>query len=177
MFFTEQGVPAPGTEQLLPELREYVKSRYVPAASGGCSLREESSFRPGDDSAAREFYLAWEKEHSVRKSFSSEVIRLMGLKYSKPSMFYRPAGIDKRTFHKIKTDYGYKPSKETAFRCCIGLRLDAEESENLLQLAGYAFSPSEPNDLILRFCLEKGIWDIPSINGLLSSFDLDYLEG
>ena len=88
-------------------------------------------------------------------------------KYKKPSEFYRAAGIDKRTWHKISSDFGYKPSRMTAFRCCIGLKLNSEEAEALLKLAGMAFSPNDPDDLVLKFCLENGIQDIPGINYML----------
>lgn len=120
-----------------------------------------------DSPALENTYHAWEKENSEYKSFSSEVVRMVKEKYDKTSDFYKAAGIDKRTYHKISSDYGYQPSRKTAFRCCIGLRLSAEEAEELLKLAGMAFSPSNPDDLVLKFCLEKGIRDIPGINYML----------
>ena len=55
----------------------------------------------------------------------------------------------------------------TAFRCCIGLGLSVEEAEDLLKLAGMAFSPNNADDLVVKFCLEKGIHDIPGINYML----------
>jgi len=127
--------------------------------------------------ALKNYYHNWEKQNSVRKSFSSEVMRMVKEKYPKASRFYGPAGLDRRIFNKIKTDYGYQPSRNTAMRCCIGLHLNGKEAEELLKLAGYAFSPSDPSDLALRFCLDNGIWDIPSINYLLDSFDIKDLEG
>ncbi len=123
-----------------------------------------------DSSAMENTYHAWEKENAEYKSFSSEVIRMVKERYNKDSEFYRAAGIDKRTFHKIRSDFGYKPSRMTAFRCCIGLKLDAAEAEELLRLAGMAFSPNDPDDLVLKFCLEKGIRDIPGINYMLYKY-------
>ena len=129
-----------------------------------------------DESNIRDLYLEWELKNGLRKSFGSEVNKMVDQMFPKPSMFYNAVGMDKRTFHKIKTDYGYKPSKKTAYQCCIGLCLDVNAAEKLLKLAGYALSPSEPMDLIIRFCLEKHIWDIDTINFLLSSFDLEDLD-
>ena len=71
----------------------------------------------------------------------------------------------------------YKPSKKTAFQCCVGLHLDVPAAEKLLKLAGYALSPSEPYDLVIRFCLEKELWELDTINYLLGSFDLESLDG
>ena len=47
------------------------------------------------------------------------------------------------------------------------LKLNGEEAEALLKLAGYAFSPNDPDDLVVKFCLENGIRDIPGINYML----------
>ena len=120
-----------------------------------------------DSPAMENTYHTWEKKNSERKSFSSEVVRLVAERFKKTSDFYRAANIDKRTFHKIRSDYGYQPSRITAFRCCIGLGLSVEEAENLLKLAGMAFSPNNADDLVVKFCLEKGIHDIPGINYML----------
>ena len=130
-----------------------------------------------DSPAVKKYYRSWERKNSVRKTFSSEVMRMVRSKFRKASSFYNPVGIDKRTFHRMKTDYEYKPSKNTAFRCCIALHLNGEQADELLKLAGYAFSPSDPSDLVIRFCLDNGIWDLPSINYLMDSFELKDLEG
>ena len=123
-----------------------------------------------DSRALERTYHAWEKKNAEYKSFSSEVVRMVKEKYQKTSDFYHAAGIDKRTYHKISTDFGYQPSRMTAFRCCIGLKLNAEEAEELLKLAGMAFSPNNPDDLVLKFCLENGIRDIPGINYMLYKY-------
>ena len=120
-----------------------------------------------DSPAMENTYHAWEKKNSEYKSFSSEVTRMVNERFRKPSEFYRAANIDKRTYHKLSTDFGYKPSRITAFRCCFGLGLSLEEAEELLKLAGMAFSPNDPDDLVVKFCLENGIRDIPGINYML----------
>ena len=120
-----------------------------------------------DSPAMQNTYHDWEKKNSEYRSFSSEVVRMVGERFGKTSDFYKAANIDKRTYHRIKSDYGYVPSRMTAIRCCIGLRLSVEEAENLLKLAGMAFSPNDPNDLVVKFCLENGIRDIPGINYML----------
>ncbi len=185
-----------GTEirHLVPDMLKYVKQNYVPRVQYSIddsadiqfclpsSFRDENAAVPDAQSSAAEaekhaapcdppaldtVYHAWEKENSEYSSFSSEVVRMVNERFRKTSDFYRSAGIDKRTFHKIRSDFGYKPSRMTAFRCCIGLKLNAEEAEALLRLAGMAFSPNDPDDLVLKFCLENGIRDIPGINYML----------
>ncbi len=193
LFRKNTVIPSPEAEKLLPELREYLKStadarkkeeqeskkiRYsLPMDTGGQHAKYSIAFfDEPEESEILKAYHSWEKENSVKKSFSSEVIRIMNRKYSKTSAFYHAAGMDKRTFHKIKTDYGYKPSRKTALRCCIGLQLNPKEAEDLLGLAGFTLSPSEPYDLIIRFCLEKKIWNILDVNYMLSLYDLENLD-
>ena len=178
-------------QHLVPDMLRYVSERYVPTVRYSVGpIKYSLPPLSGDEKAAipdmkkfaqeakkdmgmydspalKNTYHAWEKENAEYRSFSSEVTRMVKEKYKKPSEFYRPAGIDKRTWHKISTDFGYKPSRMTAFRCCIGLKLNVEEAEALLKLAGMAFSPNDPDDLVLKFCLENGIQDIPGINYML----------
>lgn len=145
----------------------------MPVAPG--ELKKDLSLL--DSPAMKRYYHSWEKKASVTKTFSSEVMRMVNKKYTKMSTFYRPAGIDKRTFHKLRNDYLYKPSRSTAIKCCLALGLDKPETDELLKLAGYSLSPSDPSDLVVMFCIEKGIRDLASVNYLMDSFDLKDLDG
>lgn len=114
-------------------------------------------------------YRNWERNHAELKSFSSEVVRIAGEKYDRPSAFYHFADIDKRIYHRMKTEFDYKPFRETALRCCAGLRLSGEEADELLRLAGMFLSPCHTEDLVFRFCLDHGIWDRPGIDYMLAA--------
>ena len=178
-------------EHLIPEMLDYVAGKHQPKVQYCIdpspmikySLRPDSNpdikrsvkaalqgENPENAPALDNAYHTWEKENAEYKSFSTEVMRYVKERFRKPSEFYRRANMDKRTFHKIRTDFGYKPSRMTAMRCCIGLKLNVEEAEELLKLAGMAFSPNEPNDLVVKFCLENGINDIPGVNYMLHRY-------
>ena len=188
-------------QHLVPDMLQYVSERYIPPVQYSVSSEIKYSFSsiPEDETdiitdmakfareaemdrglydspALKKTYHAWEKKNAEYRSFSSEVTRMVKEKYRKPSEFYRAAGIDKRTWHKISSDFGYRPSRMTAFRCCIGLKLNMDEAESLLKLAGMAFSPNDPDDLVLEFCLENGIRDIPGINYMLYKYATRPLE-
>ena len=157
----------PGTQFSFPEIPHEEKPKPVITNMKSFVQEAKKDMALYDSPAMENTYREWEKKVAEKKSFSSEVIRMVNQKFVRPSEFYRPAGIDKRTFHKMKADYGYRPSKKTAIRCCIGLHLKGFEADHLLQLAGYAFSRSDPDDLVVLFCLEHEIWDIPGINYML----------
>jgi len=120
-----------------------------------------------DSPALQNTYHEWEKHAAKKSTFSSEVLKRIDELSMKPADFYKAAELDKRVFHSLKNDYLYTPSKTTAIRCCFGLRLKYDEAIDLLKLAGYSFSPSNPQELVIRFCLEHELYDLPSVNYLL----------
>ena len=49
------------------------------------------------------------------------------------------------------------------------------EARDLLARAGFAFSPCDTRDLIVRYFLEKGDHDIAKVNAALYDFDQSLL--
>ena len=104
-----------------------------------------------------------------RKTFSSRLIRLVESRRIRPSAFYRAADIDRKLFSAIRRNPYYQPSRETAIRCCLALRLNAEETVELLASAGYALSDARRFDLIIRECIERGICAVGDVNTILDA--------
>lgn len=78
---------------------------------------------------------------------------------------YKGANIDRRLFPKIRSKKHYKPSKIIAIAFAISLKLNLEETPDLLRArAGYALAPSSKFDLIVEFFIEEENYDIYEIN-------------
>ena len=161
------------------DLRSYIRENYHPNVQYSISpyaklppdwLSSEGNATEDSDRAqsTADQYYAWEKKNAVRKSFSSEVLRLLEERGIDPVVFYKRAGLDKKMFYKIKSDYLYRPSKDTAVKCCLGLRLSIREAEALIDTAGYSLTRGDGRDLAIRYCLEKGILNLKDVNYLLS---------
>ncbi len=90
---------------------------------------------------------------------------------------YRKANLDRRLFSKIRSGKGYHPGKRTILALAVALELTLEETEALLERAGYALSPADKFDVVMEYFLEHGPRDIDEINEVLFHYDLPLLGG
>jgi hypothetical protein len=81
--------------------------------------------------------------------------------------FYRNAGLSRSAYSRLLSHPDRHPSKDTALAMAASLRLDLPAAEEFIRLAGYALSPSYPEDVVWRMCFERGIHDLPAIRSLL----------
>lgn len=103
-------------------------------------------------------------------SFSQRLNLYMYERDITTATIYKRCFVDRKLISKITSSDHYHPSKQTVFALCIALRLSLAESEEFLNLAGYAFSFHSKYDLIIKFLLDNQVYSIDTVNDVLFHF-------
>ena len=126
-----------------------------------------ATFAPETAASSLDDYLEQVKD----ESFSEMLLRLIDEKGMKDAACYKKANVDKRLFSKIRSNPLYKPGKQTALAFIFALELPYEQACEMLQKAGYAFSPASKADLICEYYIKQGIYNLYIVNQSLFDFD------
>lgn len=167
------------SEELLRDVADYLEDHFEgeePLSAG------ERKLLPVESAILYRSFTMEEKSQDLETlmdqldlPFSEALLRMIDEKGMTDVEVYKKANIDRKLFSKIRAGKGYVPSKRTALALTIALEASVEEANRLLRTAGYALSPSQKSDVIIRYFLINRRYDIFAINEVLFTYDLPLL--
>lgn len=171
------------SEKLLGEVESYIDEHYV--AEHRLSRRElldverealeEADFIKYNAPASMQASIVGtgidDLVGNLDEPFSETLLRLIDAKGKSDVEVYKRANLDRKLFSKIRTGKGYTPSKRTALALALALELSLNETDDLLERAGYALSHSQKFDVIVEYFIVSGNYDIFKINEVLFKYD------
>lgn len=183
------------SEKLFNRVASYIDENYVAAketAEYGAAFHRNnrSAYRRRRDMEVRESTAIGEPMPYASKAMSLEdmlkqadagftetLLKLIDQTGKKDSEVYKKANISKQHFSKIRNNPNYKPTKPTAIALALALELDLDATKDLIGRAGYALTNSSKFDLIIRYFIEQGNYNVVEINLALYEFDQNLLGG
>ena len=165
-------------ENLLNSLKALLGCAPVSAAPmRKNSARKDSAVMECEESVCEEsvcFSVLPELEKRLKmkdESFPQMLMRKIDELGIKDSECYTKAHISKQVFSKIRCKENYHPTKQTVLAFAVALKLDFEETSEMLRKAGYAFAKNNYFDIIVSFFIQESIYDISTINEYLYQYD------
>ena len=108
-------------------------------------------------------------------SFGEYLIELIDERKLKDSEVYKKANINRDVFNKIINGKTTIPKKKTCVALAVALKLDVDDTNELLSKAGYVLSESFVFDKIILYCLKNNEYNIFNINEILFENDQEIL--
>ncbi len=108
-------------------------------------------------------------------SFEKHLLEMIHKKGLKNSEVYASANISKQYFSKLLKGQ-VKPSKEKMLALAVGLRLNLDETNDFLKIAGYALSPISQTDKVVEYFIEHKDYNVIKIDIVLFDYGLDPLS-
>jgi O-acetyl-ADP-ribose deacetylase (regulator of RNase III) len=103
--------------------------------------------------------------------FSETLLAMIDERDLKDAQVYKRANLSRQHFSKIRSNPLYRPTKQTVLALAVALELSLDETQLLLQRAGFALSHADRRDVIVEFFIREGIYDVFQINEALFAFD------
>lgn len=172
------------SETLLAEVKRYIDDRLVREpllTAESCRMEDcsDSSFAM-PAATVRESCRTRRLEdllEQVGESFTEALLRMIDQRGLKDPEVYRRANMDRRHFSKIVNNRDCKPRKETVLALAIALRLNLDETKDLLARAEFALSRSSERDIIVEYFIENENYNIFELNQVLFRFTGQILMG
>lgn len=166
------------TDEFRKSLEEYISQNYVETTERVVDyfLDEDITKEAGKSFSKKESFTLDQLMEEVGESFHDMLFLKIDMSGMTDVEVYKRANIDRKLFSKIRSNPAYHPRKQTVLALAIALKLSIDDTVDLLARAEYALSPGNKGDLIVKYFIERGVYDIMSINYALDEYGQNILE-
>ena len=169
------------SEQLFRDVASYIDEKYVVSCETANRTletrlapeiaRQRQIYSERAASCAPKAMSLAEMLKQEDAGFTETLLQLIDRSGKKDSEIYKKANLSKQHFSKIRNNPHYRPTKPTAVALALALELDLKGTQDLIGRAGYALTNSSKFDLIIRYFIEQGNYNVVEINLALYEFD------
>ena len=171
------------SEALFSDIRSYIDDHYAhPYLSSRFSRNDMvyADYMPDPDTMHApkkrpSFKTRLSDAIKLDESFPVKLLHLIDAKGMDEVTCYKKANVSKQTWYKIMNDKHYKPNRKTVISFALALELTLSEAQKLLASVGFTLSESSLFDVIIRYCMENGIYDVLEIDSILFQYDQETL--
>lgn len=166
------------TDELRKSLEEYLSKNYVESREdmADYTLDSDVTKSAGTTFTKKETFTLDQLMEEVGESFHDMLFLRIDMSGMTDVEVYKRANIDRKLFSKIRSNPAYHPRKQTVLALAIALKLSIDDTIDLLARAEYALSPGNKGDLIVKYFIERGVYDIMTINFALDEYGQSILE-
>ena len=168
--------------KLIEDVTDYINKNYTQQRAFCCT----DSFTYTDTLTQAVTFAGVPTESEVKKADSEAteaeavdfpVILKSAIKNStvKQNKLYRKANIEKNAFARLKNNSGKQPTKEAVLALAAALEMTVQQADKFLTDCRYPTDNSNKQYVILKYFLEKGIYNVNIINQILFYFNEEQL--
>ncbi len=158
------GIMLPGS--LFTDVTKYIRTHYVETKKEAASLSDTDKNHTKDSGSA---------PANLASDFIPLLQQWMNKKNLPDSLLAKKANLTLTRLTDILNDNLITLPKNTAAALGMALELTLEEMKDFLSSAGYSISHQDKFDVILEFCITKGMYDVFEVNQILFRFEQEQL--
>ena len=158
-------------DALLRELKQYIDDNWIEPSSGAdTEASNVPTVTKGAEFSEKDARNLEELISEMGETFHDLLFRKIQESGLTDAEVYKRANLDRRFFSKIRNNPAYHPGKRTVLALAVALHLNMDETVELLSKAEYALSSGSKGDLIVKYFIEREVYDIQVINYALHEF-------
>ena len=159
--------------ELKKAIARYIEQHYIEreTTSQKLSANNDITKDSGKNYSSEDKLTLEQLMNEVGESFQEKLFSYIDKSGMTDVEVYKKANIDRKLFSKIRSNPMYHPRKQTILALAIALKLNIEDTVELLTSAEYALSPGNKGDLIVKYFIEHEIYDVMTINFALDEYE------